>query len=206
MGRERICGEAAAELATIVRGFYKLPARVVGGYVVDDGGYLLAGSGHAWVEVFINGKWQVFDSTPSSVAVETTGGFSRPVKFRQLEVDDPLYRQLAQWDPTPVRRQAEPKTEPPRRLTNREIRLARKLAQKRLPKKVARKLYRKQVPGGTDQDFEKFWDTVEQWMHDLGKGLRDFIRKMEKTKPSLQQSPILGGNLQPAIRRRHSRI
>lgn len=66
------CDMAAYAMAGILRDTYQIPTRVIGGFRAKrhkDGGkdksYLVVpGQGHAWVEVFHDGAWHLFDPTP----------------------------------------------------------------------------------------------------------------------------------------------
>lgn len=67
------CDGASRLFATLVRDFYNLPTRVVGGRTlkgqlkVEGIDYLVSSENdplHAWVEVYIDGKWKSFEVTP----------------------------------------------------------------------------------------------------------------------------------------------
>ncbi|MES2503287.1 MAG: transglutaminase domain-containing protein [Myxococcota bacterium] len=66
------CDMAAYAMVAILRDVYAIPSRVVSGYrgkKHGNGGnqrsYLvLPGEAHAWVEAYVDGKWQPFDPTP----------------------------------------------------------------------------------------------------------------------------------------------
>ncbi len=66
------CDMAAYAMVGILRDVYQIPSRVVGGYRAksfkggkDGKSYLtLPGEAHAWVEVFHNGQWHLYDPTP----------------------------------------------------------------------------------------------------------------------------------------------
>lgn len=66
------CDMAAYAMIGLLRDVYKIPSRVVGGFRgkiyrsgTDGKSYLMKPTeGHAWVEVFHNGRWHLFDSTP----------------------------------------------------------------------------------------------------------------------------------------------
>ena len=66
------CDMAAYSMIGILRDVYEIPSRVVGGFRAkrhlegkDGKSYLVVpGEGHAWVEVFHEGKWHSFDPTP----------------------------------------------------------------------------------------------------------------------------------------------
>ena len=66
------CDMAAYIMTAVLRDFYQIPARAVGGYPAqkykggaDQKSYLtLPGEAHAWVEVLHDGRWHTFDPTP----------------------------------------------------------------------------------------------------------------------------------------------
>ena len=66
------CDMAAFIMASVLRDYYKIPCRVIGGFrakIKKVGGaqksYLVnSKEGHAWVEVFHDGTWNVYDPTP----------------------------------------------------------------------------------------------------------------------------------------------
>ncbi len=66
------CDMAAFTMVSLLRDVYNIPSRVVAGYRAKreikgskDQSYLvLPGEAHAWVEVFHNGEWHLFDPTP----------------------------------------------------------------------------------------------------------------------------------------------
>lgn len=66
------CDMAAYTMVALLRDVYKIPSRVVGGYRAKESSkgsnknsYLvLPGEAHAWVEVFHDGRWNLFDPTP----------------------------------------------------------------------------------------------------------------------------------------------
>lgn len=71
------CDGASRLFATLVRDFFNLPTRIVGGRSlrgqidIDGVEYLVSAENdpfHAWVEVYIDGKWQSFEVTPKDRA------------------------------------------------------------------------------------------------------------------------------------------
>lgn len=66
------CDMAAYSMVGLLRDVYQIPSRVVGGFRAkkhqsgkDGKSYLVVpGEAHAWVEVFHDGKWHLFDPTP----------------------------------------------------------------------------------------------------------------------------------------------
>lgn len=66
------CDMAAFTMLGLLRDVYGIPSRVVGGFRAkrhqgtgDHKSYLVVpGEAHAWVEVFADGKWHLFDPTP----------------------------------------------------------------------------------------------------------------------------------------------
>jgi len=57
------CDVANIIFATILRTRYKIPARLAAGFHVSNG-RIEYNDGHAWTEVFYNGKWNTVDTTP----------------------------------------------------------------------------------------------------------------------------------------------
>jgi len=90
------CDGGALIGATLIRDFLKLPTRLVGGYPVAgsksiDGENFnvvdINDPGHAWVEVFLDGKWEPFDFTPNKNNPQ-----GQDKKEKLDEAEDPLDR------------------------------------------------------------------------------------------------------------------
>lgn len=63
------CDMAALIMVALLRDHLKIPARAVGGLRAKAGPdqtsvAFTPGEGHAWVEVYVNGRWETFDPTP----------------------------------------------------------------------------------------------------------------------------------------------
>lgn len=75
------CDMAALIMASLMRDVYQIPTRIVAGYRAkelrtdkSEQSYLvLPGDAHAWVEVYANGVWNLFDPTPITKDKEDDG-------------------------------------------------------------------------------------------------------------------------------------
>ena len=91
------CDMAAYLMVGILRDVYQIPARPVSGFRgkkhgsgKDQKSYLVQpGDAHAWVEAYIDGKWQVFDPTPvKKDKKEDKKGEGEKDEFSDRSLDD----------------------------------------------------------------------------------------------------------------------
>jgi len=93
------CDMAAYIMVSVLRDYYKIPARAVGGFRGKkytqsnqmESHLVLPGDAHAWVEVFHDGKWQTFDPTPEK----------KDKKKKNEEEADPDYQPFIPEDAEP---------------------------------------------------------------------------------------------------------